>query len=46
MRKKVLACLIALGFAASAQAQQKFEVKVAEFVGAQPFGFRHPGAEP
>ncbi|OGA64125.1 MAG: hypothetical protein A3G81_01665 [Betaproteobacteria bacterium RIFCSPLOWO2_12_FULL_65_14] len=37
MHTKVLASLVALGFAAAAQAQQKFEVKVAEFVGAQHF---------
>jgi TRAP-type C4-dicarboxylate transport system substrate-binding protein len=37
MHKKVLASVVALGFAAAAQAQEKFEVKVAEFVGAQHF---------
>lgn len=37
MKTKVLAGVVALAFAASAQAQQKYEVKVAEFVGAQHF---------
>ncbi len=37
MKTKVLAGLIALGFAAGAQAQQKYEVKVATFVAPQHF---------
>jgi TRAP-type transport system periplasmic protein len=37
MQKKLLTGLIALGFAAGAQAQEKYEIKVAEFVGAQHF---------
>lgn len=37
MHTKVLAGLIALGFAAGVQAQQKYEVKVATFVGPQHF---------
>ena len=37
MHKKVLAGLIALGFATGVQAQQKYEVKVATFVGPQHF---------
>ena len=37
MHKKVLAGLIALGFAAGVQAQQKYEVKVATVVGPQHF---------
>ena len=37
MKTKVLAGLIALGFAAGAQAQQKYEIKVATFVGPQHF---------
>lgn len=37
MHKKLLAAAIALAFAAGAQAQEKFEVKVAEFVGVQHF---------
>ena len=35
--KKVLAGAVAVAFCAAAQAQDKFEVKVAEFVGAQHF---------
>ena len=37
MKRKVLAGLIALGFTAGAVAQEKYEVKVAEFVGPQHF---------
>jgi TRAP-type C4-dicarboxylate transport system substrate-binding protein len=37
MVRKCLVAAIALGFSAGASAQQKFEVKVAEFVGAQHF---------
>jgi TRAP-type C4-dicarboxylate transport system substrate-binding protein len=37
MQTKLLAGVVALGLAAGAQAQDKFEVKVAEFVGAQHF---------
>ncbi|HVL36728.1 MAG TPA: TRAP transporter substrate-binding protein [Burkholderiales bacterium] len=39
MKRKVLAGLVALGFAAGAQAQQQktYEIKVAEFVGTQHF---------
>ena len=37
MKRKVLAGLVALAFSAGAQAQQKYEVKVATFVGPQHF---------
>jgi TRAP-type C4-dicarboxylate transport system substrate-binding protein len=37
MNQKILAGLIALGFAAAAPAQEKYEVKVATFVGPQHF---------
>ncbi len=35
--RKLLAAAVALALSAAAQAQDKFEVKVAEFVGAQHF---------
>jgi TRAP-type C4-dicarboxylate transport system substrate-binding protein len=37
MTKKILAGLVALGFAAGAQAQEKHEIKLATFVGPQHF---------
>jgi TRAP-type C4-dicarboxylate transport system substrate-binding protein len=37
MQTKLIAIVVALGFASSTHAQDKFEVKVAEFVGAQHF---------